>query len=140
MTERADKPVAALADRFRNFIGDRPVPLVDEPAERVFAVRSSTIESLRQERSTSQMIERRSHLLQNGLGGRIGGAVAHLVGIVAQVKKRLVKTFLLADIRPLAVLDGPQRGALLGQTPVISLARVIRNDLRQRRARSRSIG
>ena len=80
------------------------------------------IESLRQERPSGQAVERCSHLLQNRLGGRIASQVAHLFGIFAQVKQFLVNVPLPADVRPLAVLDGSQRRALLGQTPVITLA------------------
>ena len=93
------------------------------------------IEALRQERPSGQAVQFGSHLLQNRLGGWVAGPVAHLLGIFAQVKQLLVNVLFLADIRPLAILDGSQRRTLLGQTPVITLARIVGNDLRQRRER-----
>ena len=90
------------------------------------------IESLRQERPSGQAVQQCSHLLQNRLGGGIAGQVVHLFGIFAQVKQLLVNVPLLADVRPLAVLDGSQGRAFLGQTPVITLSRVVGDDFRQR--------
>ena len=91
--------------------------------------RSSIIESLRQERPSGQAVQRCSHLLQNRLGGRLGGQVVHLFAILAQVKQFFVNVPFLADVRPLAVLQGPQRRTPFGNAPEIAMEGVVRGHL-----------
>ena len=96
---------------------------------------SSMIESLTHERSLGQAVERGSHLFQGGPGGWVASQVALLFRICSQMEQFLADVTLSADVRPVLFLDCSQWRELLGHTPRISVERVGRDYLGERRRR-----